>query len=37
VKAWMDPEGYRRWVSEKKRDFEDQVDEELGVPKPAAK
>ena len=31
VKAWVDPEGYRRWVAEKKRAFEDQVDEELGV------
>jgi metallo-beta-lactamase class B len=30
-KAWVDPEGYRRWVAEKKRAFEDQVDEELGV------
>ncbi|EHR02252.1 subclass B3 metallo-beta-lactamase [Bradyrhizobium sp. WSM471] len=33
VKAWIDPEGYRRFIAEKKRDFEDQVDEELGVPK----
>jgi metallo-beta-lactamase class B len=37
VKAWIDPEGYRRWVAEKKRAFEDQVDEELGVAKGAAK
>jgi metallo-beta-lactamase class B len=37
VKAWMDPEGYRRWVAEKKRAFEDEVDEELGVAKGAAK
>jgi metallo-beta-lactamase class B len=31
VKAWIDPEGYRRWVAAKKREFEDEVDEELGV------
>jgi metallo-beta-lactamase class B len=37
VKAWMDPEGYRRWVAEKKRAFEDEVDEELGVAKGAPK
>ena len=37
VKAWMDPEGYRRWVAEKKRAFEDEMDEELGVAKGAAK
>jgi len=37
VKAWMDPEGYRRWVAEKKRAFEDEVDEELGVVKGSAK
>ncbi|MGC2778109.1 MAG: subclass B3 metallo-beta-lactamase [Bradyrhizobium sp.] len=37
VKAWVDPEGYRRFIAEKKRAFEDEVDEELGVPKPAAK
>lgn len=37
VKAWIDPEGYRRFISGKKRAFEDQVDEELGVPKAAAK
>jgi metallo-beta-lactamase class B len=36
VKAWIDPEGYRRWVASKKRAFEDEVDEELGVPKKAA-
>jgi metallo-beta-lactamase class B len=29
IKAWMDPEGYRRWVSGKKRAFEDQVDLEV--------
>ncbi len=37
VKAWIDPEGYRRWVADKKRAFEDEVDEELGVPKSQAK
>jgi metallo-beta-lactamase class B len=31
VKAWIDPEGYRRWVASKKRAFEDEVDEEMGV------
>jgi metallo-beta-lactamase class B len=31
VKAWIDPEGYRRWVAEKKRAFEDEVAEELGT------
>jgi len=35
VKAWMDGEGYRRWVASKKRAFEDEVDEELGAPKSA--
>jgi hypothetical protein len=33
VKAWIDPEGYRRFVAGKKRAFENEVDEELGVPK----
>ena len=33
VKAWMDPEGYRRFIAGKKRDFEDEVDEEMGVVK----
>ncbi|HWM48616.1 MAG TPA: subclass B3 metallo-beta-lactamase [Xanthobacteraceae bacterium] len=37
VKAWIDPDGYRRFIAGKKRAFEDQVDEELGVPKAAAK
>lgn len=27
--AWVDPEGYRRWVAGKRRQFEDQVDAEL--------
>ncbi len=29
--AWIDPEGYRRFVAGKKRAFEDQVDIEMGV------
>jgi metallo-beta-lactamase class B len=31
AKAWVDPEGYRRFVARYKRNFEDQVDLELGV------
>lgn len=37
VKAWIDTEGYRRFIAGKKRDFEDEVDEELGAPKAPAK
>jgi metallo-beta-lactamase class B len=37
VNAWVDPEGYRRWIAGKKRAFEDRVDEELGVAKGGAK
>jgi metallo-beta-lactamase class B len=37
VKAWVDPEGYRRFIAGKKRAFEDQVDEELGVSRAATK
>lgn len=37
VKAWIDPEGYRRFIAGKKRAFEDEVDEEFGVPKAPAK
>jgi metallo-beta-lactamase class B len=33
VKAWIDQEGYRRFIAEKKRAFEDQVDLEMGVKK----
>jgi metallo-beta-lactamase class B len=36
VNAWVDPEGYRRFIAGKKRAFEDQIDKELGVPKAAA-
>jgi metallo-beta-lactamase class B len=35
VKAWIDPEGYRRFIAGKKRAFEDEVDLELGAAKPA--
>lgn len=35
IKAWIDPEGYRQFISGKKRAFEDQADEELGVTKTA--
>jgi metallo-beta-lactamase class B len=37
VKAWVDPEGYRRWVANKKRALEDEMDEELGVARGAPK
>lgn len=37
VKAWFDPDGYRRFIAGKKKAFEEEVDEELGVPKAAAK
>lgn len=33
VQAWIDPEGYRRYVALKRRQFEDQVDLEMGAPK----
>jgi metallo-beta-lactamase class B len=33
VNAWVDPEGYRRFIAGKKRAFEDQVDLEMGIPK----
>ena len=29
--AWIDPEGYRRFIAQKKREFEDQIDAELGA------
>jgi metallo-beta-lactamase class B len=31
VEAWIDPEGYRRFVASKKRAFEDQIDKEMSV------
>ena len=34
VKAWVNPEEYRRWVASKKQAFEEQVDLELGKTKP---
>jgi metallo-beta-lactamase class B len=37
VNAWIDPEGYRRFVAGKKRAFEDEVDLEMGVPKSTVK
>lgn len=36
VAAWIDPEGYRRFIAAKKRAFEAQVDLELGAARPAA-
>jgi metallo-beta-lactamase class B len=33
VKAWIDPEGYRRFIAGKKRAFENEVDEEIGAAK----
>lgn len=32
VKAWIDPEGYRRFIAGKKQAFEDEVNKEMGVP-----
>jgi metallo-beta-lactamase class B len=34
VQAWVDPEGYRRFIAAKRREFEREVDLEMGV-KPA--
>jgi metallo-beta-lactamase class B len=31
VKAWINPEGYRRFIAGKRRAFEDEVDTEHGV------
>ncbi|MGH7849821.1 MAG: hypothetical protein ACREOP_05945 [Thermodesulfobacteriota bacterium] len=33
VNAWVDPEGYRRFIASKRRAFEDEVDMEMGVKK----
>ena len=33
VDAWIDPEGYRRFIAGKKRAFEDQVDAEIDMTK----
>jgi metallo-beta-lactamase class B len=32
VRAWVDPEGYRRWVAAERAKFEGVVDSEMGVP-----
>lgn len=37
VKAWIDPEGYRRFIAHKKIEFEEQVDLEMGVKKESGK
>ena len=37
VKAWIDPEGYRRFIASKRRAFEDEVDAEMGVKKATPK
>jgi metallo-beta-lactamase class B len=37
VKAWVDPEGYRRFIASKRRAFEDEVDAEMGVAKGSEK
>ena len=29
--AWVDPDGYRQFIAQKKRAFEDEIDKELGV------
>jgi metallo-beta-lactamase class B len=34
INAWIDPEGYRRFIAGKKRAFEDEVDREMGFTKP---
>ena len=36
VKAWMDPEGYRRFIAGKRLAFEDRIDKEMGVPAKAS-
>jgi metallo-beta-lactamase class B len=37
VKAWIDPEGYRRFIAGKRRAFEDEADLEMGVKKETPK
>ncbi|HEY6644380.1 subclass B3 metallo-beta-lactamase [Povalibacter sp.] len=37
VKAWIDPEGYRRFIAVKKRQFEDEIDAQSAVPTNAQK
>jgi hypothetical protein len=31
VDAWIEPEGYRRWVARKKRGFEDQLNKKMAI------
>jgi metallo-beta-lactamase class B len=31
VNAWIDPQGYRRFIAGKRREFENQVDSEMGA------
>ena len=37
VNAWVDPEGYRGFIAQKKHAFEEQVDLEMGVPTKSGK
>jgi metallo-beta-lactamase class B len=37
IKAWIDQEGYRRFIAGKRRDFEDEVNLEMGVKKETPK
>jgi hypothetical protein len=37
VNAWIDPEGYRRFIASKRRAFEGEVDLEMGVTSAAKK
>jgi metallo-beta-lactamase class B len=37
VKAWVDPEGYRRFIARQRRAVEDQIDAEMAAPGSAAK
>ena len=37
VKAWVDPEGYRRFIASKKRAFEDEFDRQMGNAKAVGK
>lgn len=34
AKAWVDPEGYRRFIAKQRRAFEDEIDAEMGVVPP---
>ena len=37
VAAWVDPEGYRRFIADKRRAFEDEIDVEMRVPESPAR